>query len=109
MRTFVLVIIFSYTVVLFYLVLISKTFTLSTLKVSLMTYVMLNIGALTSFMNILCITKSKCAYSFLGWVSLLIFSIYIYKYVSTEYSFYYWFIFAILWLILGSFNPVMNA
>ena len=44
-----------------------------------------------------------------GWLVLILFAIYIYRYTPHKYSVYLWFIFIILWLLLGVYNPGFRA
>ena len=86
--------------VLIYLIAISKEISLSIIKLSIMTYALLNIGAFTPCMHILCISKFKCLVSFLGWIILIFFSIYIYRYSNKDDKLYLWYIFYIFGIYL---------
>ena len=107
MRTFLLANIVSYASVLIYVLSINKwILSLSMIKTSITTYALLNIGAFLSFINIFCIKNSKCLLSFILWIFWILFAIYTYRYTNN--NTYLWILLSLLWLLLGSQNPILN-
>ena len=107
MKTFLFANIVIY---IFYLLVIITTgsVSISNIIASSKLYLLLHLGAVTSFLHIFCIFNIQCFVLFLAWILLIVFAIYIYKYANTSYSLYLWCIFLLLWLFLGKMSPIFT-
>ena len=82
---------------------------MQTLIKSFQMFLLLNLSALSGFLSFFHFKDSSHMITAVGWLVLILFAIYIYKYASHKYSVYLWFIFIILWLLLGMYNPGFRA